>query len=53
MSVRDQSLDWGAICDRCPDLPGCVRGDGPFACPVDGSLVLYEESVSCKNGREA
>lgn len=48
MPVRDMSLNWGAICDRCPDVPGCIRVDGPLVCPADGSLVLYEESVKNK-----
>ena len=48
MPVKDMSLDWGFFCDRCPDVPGCIRGDGPLVCPVDGSLLLYEESVKCK-----
>lgn len=47
MPVTDQSLNWGAICDRCPDLPGCIHGD-VLICNVDKSLQLYSESVLCR-----
>ncbi|MPN20183.1 hypothetical protein SDC9_167561 [bioreactor metagenome] len=47
MPVTDQSLNWGAICDSCPDLPGCIHRD-VLICPADKSLQLYEEAVIFK-----
>jgi hypothetical protein len=48
MTIFNKSIDWGRVCDRCSDGPGCFRGIGPLVCPVDGSLLLYSESVEMR-----
>jgi len=45
MTVYDKSIDWGTACGRCPNGPDCTRVEPVIVCPVDGSLLLYRETV--------
>ena len=44
MTVFRKDLDWGYLCDVCSYGSRCAWFD-VLMCPVDGTLLLYSESV--------